>query len=158
MEINNLIINPLLGSIIMSSSQQAQQNKFIVYTSEDLKCIRDNVYHDQCYRILSGQTCKSIRSLRISKKKKEKRGSKVGLKTKNTERHRSVKLSNLIKIYINNLLCNQAGQKTIKLSTINVQPFKNKDLILYQYICDNKSDLCILTETWLTDSDIEKYG
>ena len=82
MGINNLIFIPLLGSMIMSSSQQVQHNKSIVYTSEDLECIRDNVYQDQCYRILSGQTCKSIRCLRIDKEKKKKRGSKVGLKTK----------------------------------------------------------------------------
>ena len=30
------------------------------------------------------------------------------------------------------------------------------DMILHQYICDNKIDLCILTETWLTHSDIDK--
>ena len=37
-----------------------------------------------------------------------------------------------------------------------MQSVKNKDLILHQYICDNKIDLCILTETWLTDSDTDK--
>ena len=37
-----------------------------------------------------------------------------------------------------------------------MQSVKNKDMILHQYICDNKIDLCILTETWLTDSDIDK--
>ena len=109
------------------------------------------MYHDQCYSIPSGQTCQTIRSLRINKKRK--RGSKVGLKTKNIELHRSV---NLIKVDINNLPHNQADQKTIKLSTINVQSVKNKDLILHEYIYDNKIDLCILTETWLTDSDTGK--
>ena len=29
-------------------------------------------------------------------------------------------------------------------------------MISHQYICDNKTDLCILTETWLTDSDIDR--
>ena len=66
--------------MIKSSSQQFQQIKSIVYTSDEHKCIRDNVYHDQCYRILSGPECKSIRSLRVNKKRK--RGSKVGLKPK----------------------------------------------------------------------------
>ena len=37
-----------------------------------------------------------------------------------------------------------------------MQSVKNKDMILHQYICDNKIDLCILTETWLTDSDTDK--
>ena len=106
MEINNLISIPLLGSMTRSTSQQFQQNKPIVYTSDELKYIRDNVYHDQHYRILSGQTYISIRSHKINKKRK--RGSKAGLKTKNTETCRSVNLSNLIKVNINNLQCNQA--------------------------------------------------
>ena len=46
--------------------------------------------------------------------------------------------------------------KTRKHSTINVQSVTNKDLILHQYICYNKIYLCILTETWLTESDTDK--
>ena len=153
-EINNSISIPLLGGMIRSTSQQIQQNKPIVYTSEKLKHIRDNVHHDQCYRILTGKTCKSIRSLRINKRRK--RGSKAGLKTKNTEPCSSVNLSNQIKVNINNLPCSQADQKTIRLSIINVQSIKNKDLILHHYICDNRMDLCILTEIWLTNSDTDK--
>ena len=80
MEINDLISIPLLGSMIRSTSQQVQQNKPIVYTFDDLKCIRDNVYHDQHYRILSSLTCISIRSLRINKKRK--RGTKLVSKLK----------------------------------------------------------------------------
>ena len=70
MEISNLVIIPLLGSMIMSSSQQPQYNKSIVYFSEDLKYMRDNVYYDQHYSKLSGQTVKIIRSLRINNKRK----------------------------------------------------------------------------------------
>ena len=153
MEINNLISIPLLGSMTRSTCQQVQQKKSIVYTSQELKYIRDNVYHDQHYSISLG---KSIRSLRI--KKKRKRGSKAGLKTKKkkTEPYRAVNLSSLIKVDINNLPCNQADQKTIRLSIIDVQSVKNKDLILHHYICDNKIDLCILTETWLTDIHTDK--
>ena len=29
-------------------------------------------------------------------------------------------------------------------------------MILYEYIWDNKIDLCLMTETWLTDSDTDK--
>ena len=78
MEISNLIIIPLLGSMILSSSKQHHNNKSIVYTSEDLRNIRDNVCHDQYYRKLLGQIVKTIRNLRKNNKKKKKRGSKVG--------------------------------------------------------------------------------
>ena len=127
MEISNLISIPLLGSRTRSTSQQVQQNKPIVYTSDKLKCTRDNMYHDQHYRILSHQTCKSIRS--ENKQEKERRW-KAGLKTKNKEPCRLGNLSNLIKVDINNFSYNQADQKAIRVSIINSQSVKNKDLIL----------------------------
>ena len=76
MGISNLIMIPLLGSMIVSSYKQHQKDKYIVYTPEDLSNIRDNVWYDQHYRKLSGQTVKTIRNLGINKKKK--RGSKAG--------------------------------------------------------------------------------
>ena len=156
MELSNLIIIPLLGGMILSSSKQHQHNKSIVYTSEDLKNIRDDMYHDHYYRKLSSQTVKTIRNLRINNKKKNRRGSKVGSISKNINQQRSANLSNLIRINSDELPRNRANQKTIKLSTINVQSVENKDMILHQYLCDNKIDLCLLTETSLTDSDIDK--
>ena len=39
----------------------------------------------------------------------------------------------------------------VKIATAYVQSTKNKDLILHQHICDNEIDLCILTETWLSN-------
>ena len=109
MDINNLIIIPLLGSLVRSSSQPVQHYKPTVYTSDELKCIRNNVYYNQCYRLLPGQTCKLIRSLRI--KKKRKRRSKVGLNIKNIELYTSVNLGNLIKINTNKVPHNQSDRR-----------------------------------------------
>ena len=117
MEIGNLIMIPLLGSMIVSSDKQHQKNKSIVYTSGDLRNIRDNVCYDQQYRKLSGQTVKIVRNLRI--KKKKKRRSKAG-RSKIIDQHRTVNLSNLIRINSDELPRNGANQKTIKLSTINM--------------------------------------
>ena len=139
--------------MIVSSDKQHQKDKSIVYTSEDFRNIRDNVWYDQHYRKLSGQKAKIIRNLRINKKKK--RGSKAG-RSKRIDQQRTVNLSNLIRINSEELPRNVANQKTIKINTINVQSVKNKDMILYEYIWDNKIDLCLMTETWLTDSDTDK--
>ena len=87
MEISNLIVIPLLGSILMSSGTQHQKNRPIVYISEDLRKIRDNVCYYQQYRKLPGQTVKIIRNLRINKKKK--RGSRAG-RSKTLDQHRTV--------------------------------------------------------------------
>ena len=111
MEIGNLIMIPLLGSMVVSSDKQHQKDKSIVYTSEGLRNIRDNVWYDQHYRKLSGQTVKIIRNLRINKKKK--RGSKVG-KSKRIDQQGTVNLCNLIRINSEELPRNGANQKTIK--------------------------------------------
>ena len=123
-----------------------------VYTPEDLRNIRDNMWYDQHYRKLSVQTVKTIRNLGINTKK---RGSKAG-RNKIIDHQRTVNLSNLIRINSDELLKIGSDQKTIKLSTINVQSVKNKDMNLYEYIWDIKIDLCLMTETWLTDSDTDK--
>ena len=122
--------------MIVSSDKQHQKDKSIVYTPEDLRNIRDNVWYDQHYRKLSGQTVKTVRNLRINKKKK--RGSKAG-RSKMIDHQRTVNLCNLIRINSDKLSRNGADQKTIKLSTINVQSVKNKDMILFEYIWDNKN-------------------
>ena len=111
-ELGNLIIIPLLGGMILSSSKQHQNIKSIVYTSEDLKNIRDNVYHNQYYRKLSSHTVKTIRNHRINNKKINKRGSKVGSISKNINQQRSANLSILIRINTDELPRNQVNQKT----------------------------------------------
>ena len=110
MEMSNLIIIPLLGGMIVSSGEQHQKNKPIVYTWEDLRNIGGNMCYDRCYRKLSGQTVKIVRNLRINKKKKK--GSKAG-SSKIIDQHRPVNLSNLIRINSDELSGNGANQKTI---------------------------------------------
>ena len=72
MEISNIVITPLLGSMILSSSKQHQNTKSIIYTSEDLKNIRDKVSHDQYNRKLLGQTVKTVRNIGIQKEKEKR--------------------------------------------------------------------------------------
>ena len=172
MEISNLIMIPLLGNMIVSSGKQHQKNMSIVYTSEDLKNIRDNVCYDQHYRKLSGQTVKLIRNLRINKKKK--RGSKAG-RSEIIDQHRTVNMSNLIRINSDELSRNGVNQKTISqwadfnnliniyidnrpkrdivndlsLMLANVQSIKIKTELLMDYLPDSKVDIAVLTETWL---------
>ena len=110
MEISNLIVIPLLGSILISSGTQHQMNRSIVYTSEDLRNIRDNVCYDQQYRKLSGQTIKIIRNIKIHKKKK--RGSKAG-RSKTIDHHKTVNMNNLIRINSDELPRGRVNQKTI---------------------------------------------
>ena len=40
-----------------------------------------------------------------------------------------------------------------KVTLANIQSIRNKDLILYDYLQSNDSDICILTEIWLQNCD-----
>ena len=42
---------------------------------------------------------------------------------------------------------------TIKAALVNIQSLKSKDNDLITYLSGTKLDLCILTETWLTEED-----
>ena len=45
------------------------------------------------------------------------------------------------------------SSSNMKVTLANIQSIKNKDLILYDYLQSNDSDICILTETWLQNCD-----
>ena len=41
------------------------------YSVMELKCLRDKVYHDNCYRTLPAQTCKKVIDLKIYKRRRQ---------------------------------------------------------------------------------------
>ena len=44
----------------------------------------------------------------------------------------------------------------VRNALVDVQSVKIKDLVLHQHICDNRIDLCVLTETWLSSKPNDK--
>ena len=44
----------------------------------------------------------------------------------------------------------------IKVTLANIQSIRNKDLILYDYLQLNDSDICILIKTWLQNCDSDE--
>ena len=43
----------------------------------------------------------------------------------------------------------------LKLSTVNIQSIKSKDDDFFEYLLESKTDLCVVTETWLGDENEE---
>ena len=41
----------------------------------------------------------------------------------------------------------------LKLTTINIQSLKSKELTLIEHLGSNDADMCIVTETWLNEDD-----
>ena len=43
--------------------------------------------------------------------------------------------------------------KNLRLTVINIWSIKNKDTNLLDHLVENKTDICIVTETWLNEDD-----
>ena len=63
---------------------------------------------------------------------------------------------NLISIETNSVIKQKIDiANKLKLSTVNMQSIKLKDDYLLEYLLESKTDLCIVTETWLRDENEE---
>ena len=91
------------------------------------------------------EACQNIRKLRLNKKRK--RGCR------GRKKNRSVNWSNLhqIRTRRNDMITNI--NENISMSLANVQSLRSKELLIHDYIHEQKIDMMILTETWLSSED-----
>ena len=105
---------------------------------------------DKKYKRLDLDTIKCIRKYRLNKM-----GQRGGQKRHNQDK---VDLDSLITVNIiedrTHLQANSSSN--IKVTLVNIQSIRNKDLILYDYLQWNDTDICILTETWLQNCDSDE--
>ena len=96
----------------------------------------------------------TIRKLRI--KKRRKGGKKGGVKEHEAilASKRSVNINNIIQIKakaMNNY--DKELWKNLRLTATNLQSIKNKDTNLLDHLVEDRTDICIATETWLNEDD-----
>ena len=118
----------------------------IQYRANELEGIKLKVDHDRRLRILHTNTCMTIRHLRLNKKPR-RRG-----KPKGTQ-ERSANLSNLRLVPISIGPRQHQYQKHCKLMLLNAQSIKNKDTLVMDKVIESKTDIHIIMEIWLKDSD-----
>ena len=69
-------------------------------------------------------------------------------------RKRSVNINNTIQCKVEGLInCDKELRKNLGLTVINIQSIKSKDTNLLDHLVENKTDICIVTETWLNEDD-----
>ena len=138
----------LVLSLIIGSWQTVFKEMVLrTYNHDDLVNIRKTMI-DVKWRNLELDTCIIIRRLRLNK-----RGGCAGKKIKEsfiTGRQGSTNPSNLMVIEPKQ---NHKIHNSIKAALVNIQSLKSKGNDLITYLSDAKLDLCILTETWLTEED-----
>ena len=127
-----------------------QKSHRLVYMADFLKSIKCKVDHDQRYKLLHPNIYSMVRKLKLNRKK-TRRGNKSKCPT--PHQVQSVNLDNLIKIkctrskHIHNITTK------LKLTTINIQSLKSKELTLIEHLGSKDADMCIVTETWLNEDD-----
>ena len=128
-----------------------QKGSPIVYSSEELRHIKPKVDHNSKYKILSSDVCRIVRSLRINKRQTQ-RGRKPQNNTLN-KNNRTVNCRNLVHITTIKSQAEHDRHKNFTLALGNVQSIKNKDDIIAEFLHDTKSDVIVVTETWLSPDD-----
>ena len=124
------------------------------YTLDQLWQIKERVELDRTLLIISPETVNLIRKLRIHKRRY--RGKRGGVKVHqaNLARKRSVNVNNIIQCKPKCLIsCDKELRKNLGLTVINIQSIKNKDTNLLDHLVENKTDICIVTESWLNEDD-----
>ena len=124
------------------------------YTLDQLWQIKERVEQDRTLSIISPEIVNWFRKLRIQKRRNG--GKRGGLKMHYPipAKKRSININNIIQCIPKCLTsCDKELRKNLGLSLINIQSIKNKHTNLLDNLVENKTDICIVTETWLTEDD-----
>ena len=102
-------------------------------------------------------TLQCIRSLGIQRRRC--RGRRGGV-TKEAFKNSSYNVNNLLTLYTSiqnpfHLIPNELKDSglNLKIGTGNLQSLKGKAITPHDYLIDSKTDICMVTETWLKDTD-----
>ena len=126
---------------------EVHKRQLCTYSQYDLFAIRETLLKNRNWKQINYDTCKIISRLRLNR-----RGCRAGKnRLKSRPNHDNltpvvVRRANEQKIDIANKL---------KLSTVNIQSIKSKDDDLLGYLLESKTDVCVVTEMWLSDNNEE---
>ena len=124
------------------------------YTLDQLGHIKERLEQDRTLWNILPETLNTVRKLRIQKRKK--RGQRGGVEVHQVilASKRSLNINDIIqfkaKVMIN---YDKELWKNLRLTVINIWSIKNKDINLLDHLVENKTDICIVTETWLNEDD-----
>jgi hypothetical protein len=146
-------VETTVASIPEYRQLRIEDNSTIRYTRDELLKIWTNIQYDRRYRILDVNACLNIRELRINKKRK--RGTRSGkhrrFRHQDLHTSRNVNFNNIIPVCITKEV--KQHNKYLTITTINARSIKNKDVLIADYLQEIKTDICIVTETWLSEQD-----
>ena len=125
----------------------------IKYEREKLIGIASKCRQDNRYRILNRETCVKLRNFRLNRRYKR------GGKRLNISYRKLTQQHNTLNIDIN---CNDWGSDrdwksdNMLIVLVNAQSLRSKELLLHDYIKEYNIDICIVTETWIQNTEEDK--
>ena len=128
----------------------------IEYNHNKLYSIVRKVGKDQRYKLIDRSACTRIKKLHLNQ-----RGKRGGKRLKH-HIHRlglipeGMNSSNLIHIEMDTKQSMRGLKLNLTLSLLNAQSIKNKELLLHGQLIHHDVDICILTETWLSENDSDR--
>ena len=155
MEIATHVENSFNYSIVQQIEKiNMMTNKSIIlYNRVTLYSLADKVRSDLRYKVFNHKTCNNIRKLKLNR-----RGCRGGIRKKS---HLDIihqtgsNKNNLIRINIEQQEV-IPNYHSLCICLANIQSVKNKQLLLHPYLVENKIDLCVLTETWLRNTEADQ--
>ena len=128
----------------------------IEFSHDELYRIGRRVGMDSRYKQLDRSACITIRKLRLNR-----RGKRGGRRLKSHTHSLGlisdgVNSANLTRIKMETTHSMIDSKFKLTMSLLNAQSIKNKELILHGQLIHHDVDICVLTETWLSDSDLDR--
>ena len=121
-----------------------------VYSSEFLHQQRQRVYHNHALRRLDSEIVLTIRKLQINKIRKKSQRGGIQRRLREQEKARTVNHSNLTVIVPED---HTKPTNKLRITLSNIRSIKNKEELVMDHLASSNSDLAIIIETWLTDSE-----
>ena len=133
----------------VDGNKDIQDDKY-VYTKVFLLELLDKVCVNHQFQCLPPLACQNIQQLGL-----HRRGKRIN---RHLDIIRPCKTNpkNLVRVSIEVKISKYQPDRSLTFSLLNAQSFKNKDLIIHCQIVQNKIDILLLTETWLTSKEIDK--
>ena len=143
------------GNINRDGNQQC-----IKYEREELIGIASKCMQDNQYRILNRETCVKIRYFRLNRRYRRYRrgGKKCNIAyRKLTQQDNSLNIDNLVSINCNDWGSDRdRNSDNMLIALVNAQSLRSKELLLHDYIKEDNIDICIVTETWIQNTEEDK--
>ena len=124
------------------------------YSKAFLLKLSDKVHVNHQYQCLPPLACQNIQQLGLCRR--GKRGGKRRNRHLDIIRPCRTNPKNLVRVTIKVDISKYQQDQSLTFLLLSVQSVKNKDLIIHHEMVQNKIDILLLTETWLTSKETDK--